>query len=136
MSGTQNISMGKLFFEEGLPGFPDMQFFTINKAETNAPFYQLISTEDESIGFWLVDPFVFFPEYQFILPEYAKASLRLEGEEPSVAVLNIITLREEGQITINLKAPLVISPETRMAKQVILNEENYSLRHPLLKKQE
>ncbi|EST55407.1 flagellar assembly protein FliW [Brevibacillus panacihumi W25] len=131
MSGTQNISIGKLFFEEGLPGFPDMQFFNISKEEANAPFYQMNSTEDETIGFWLIDPFVFFPEYQFVLPEYAKASLRLEDQNPSVAVLNIITLREEGQITINLKAPIVINRENRMAKQVILNEESYSLRHPL-----
>lgn len=131
MSGIQNISVGKLFFEDGLPGFPEMQFFKISKEETDVPFFQMQSTEDENIGFWLADPFVFLPDYQFDLPDYAKAALRLDEEEASVAVLNMITLREKGQVTINLKAPIVINRNNRMAKQVILNEESYLLRHPL-----
>ncbi|NRR23250.1 flagellar assembly protein FliW [Brevibacillus sp. MS2.2] len=131
MSGIQEISVGKLFFEDGLPGFPEMQFFQISKEDANVPFFQMQSTEDESIGFWLADPFVFVPDYQFDLPDYAKAALRLDEEDISVAVLNIITLREKGQVTINLKAPIVINRNNRMAKQVILNEEKYSLRHPL-----
>ncbi|SFK79532.1 flagellar assembly protein FliW [Brevibacillus centrosporus] len=131
MSGIQNISVGKLFFEDGLPGFPEMQFFKISKEETDVPFFQMQSTEDVNIGFWLADPFVFLPDYQFDLPDYAKAALRLDEEEASVAVLNMITLREKGQVTINLKAPIVINRNNRMAKQVILNEESYLLRHPL-----
>ena len=33
--------------------------------------------------------------------------------------------------TVNLKCPVAINPETRVAYQVILDTEDYEMRHPL-----
>ncbi|MDT3417900.1 MULTISPECIES: flagellar assembly protein FliW [Bacillales] len=125
------FEIGKVFFEEGLPGFLQLQFFKLVQEEEGTPFYLLQSTEDEKVGFWLINPFVFFADYQFRLPEQSRELLRL-SDEGQVMVFNIITPSEKG-ITVNLKAPIVINKENRMAKQVIL-EEDYDIRHPLVLK--
>lgn len=128
MSTQANID--KLYFEDGLPGFPQLQFFSLTQQEPDSPFYILQSLENEQVSFYAVDPFPFFKEYEFILPQQTKASLHIQEETP-VAVINIVTLRQDGWVTCNLKAPIVINKANRMARQVILNDESYNVRQPL-----
>ncbi|WP_019123256.1 flagellar assembly protein FliW [Brevibacillus massiliensis] len=131
MANPQYVEVGKLFFEEGLPGFSHLQFFRLLQEEKGSPFYSLESVEDPQVGFWVVDPFAFFADYEFELQEQAKASLHISQETP-VVVLNIVTPRPNQQITVNLKAPIIVNQVNRMAKQVILREEIYDVRQPLL----
>ncbi|MBO8164284.1 MAG: flagellar assembly protein FliW [Brevibacillus sp.] len=128
---NNGIQAGKLFFEEGIPGFPHLQFYQLTQHEPGSPFFSLDSMEEEQIGFWVVDPFCFFKDYQFTLSEAAKASLRIDEDTP-VGVLNIVTIRGSDQVTVNLKAPLVLNLANRMAKQVILNDDRYPVRQPLV----
>lgn len=130
MTTAEHIELGKLFFEEGLPGFPQLQFFQLRQVDQDAPFFVLHSLEKEEIQFYVIDPFLYFKDYEFTLHDQVKQALRLNDESP-VAVLNIITVRSDGQVTVNMKAPIVINQENRMAKQVILNDENYSVKQPL-----
>ncbi|UFJ40058.1 flagellar assembly protein FliW [Brevibacillus humidisoli] len=129
---NNGIQAGKLFFEEGIPGFPQLQFFQLKQHEPNSPFYSLDSMEEEQVGFWLVDPFSFFREYQFTLSDSAKASLRIDETSTPVGVLNIVTIRSNNQVTVNLKAPIVLNLANRMGRQVILNDDRYSVRQPLV----
>jgi len=134
MNTEKTIEVGKLFFEEGIPGFPDLQFYRLIQEEADSPFFSLQSIEDEQVGFWVVNPFIFFKEYEFVLHDSVKSLLHIKEETP-VAVVNIVTIRQGGQVTVNLKAPIVINQENRMARQVILNDENYSVRQPLFQLQ-
>ncbi len=124
----------KLYFEEGLPGFSHLRFYQLSQEEVDSPFFSLQSLEDDQVSFWLVDPFFFVKEYEFTLPDPVKSQLQIKDETP-IGVLNILTIRPEGQVTVNLKAPIVINRENGMAKQFILNEEQYDIRHPLFKLQ-
>jgi len=131
MTEQNKIEVGKLFFEEGLLGFQHLQFFQLlQEEEPDSPFFSLQSMEDKDVGFLVVDPFVFFKDYEFRLHDQAKETLHIKEETP-VYILNIVTARSEGQVTVNLKAPIVINKENRMAKQIILNDENYAIRQPL-----
>jgi flagellar assembly factor FliW len=130
MTTTQKIELGKLFFEEGLPGFQDLQFYQLLQVDPDLPFFVLQAMENEDVQFYVIEPFVYFKEYEFELNEQSKNALKIQENTP-VAVLNIITVRPDGQVTANMKAPIVINQENRMAKQVILNEESYSIRQPL-----
>ena len=135
MSTSNQREVGKLYFAEGMPGFADLQFFQLQQAEPDSPFFVLQSLEDEQIGFWVIDPFVFFPTYEFTLPEQAKETLHIKDTTP-LSIYTIVTLRPDGQVTVNLKAPIVINRENRMAKQVILSEERYDIRQPLFQLRE
>ncbi|MED1784210.1 flagellar assembly protein FliW [Brevibacillus fortis] len=123
--------IGKVYFEEGIPGFSHLQFFQLMQEEAGTPFYLLQSMEDNSVAFWVVEPFELFTDYQFELKAQVTKDLRL-ADDTSLVVLNIVTSRQ-GSITANLKAPIVINIENRMAKQVILDED-FEVQHSFLKK--
>ncbi|NGQ95632.1 flagellar assembly protein FliW [Brevibacillus sp. SYP-B805] len=120
----------KVFFEEGLPGFHEYHFFQLQQPEPGSPYFVLTSLDNPSIELGAIDPFHFFPSYEFTLSEYDKDRMRI-GEESSIIIVNIVTLHPDGLVTVNLKAPVVINLENRMAKQIILNEEKYPIRQPL-----
>ncbi|QDS37396.1 flagellar assembly protein FliW [Brevibacillus brevis] len=130
MNTSQKVELGKLFFEDGIPGFSHLQFFQLMQEE-ESPFFLIQSTEDKDVGFWLVDPFVFFPSYEFSLSSVTKEALRINESSP-VAVFSIVTIRENNQTTVNLKAPIVVNLSNRMGRQVILQEDSYSIRQQLI----
>ncbi|MGC5324884.1 flagellar assembly protein FliW [Brevibacillus sp. SYSU BS000544] len=127
------LGIGKLYFEEGLPGFHNLRFFHLANEESNSSFY-VLKSEEEEVEFWAIDPFVFFQDYEFTLSDQAKSLLRIE-EDSTIAILNLITLRQDRLVTVNLKAPIVINCDQQKAKQIILNDEKYDIRHPLFQLQ-
>lgn len=131
MTTAEQIELGKLFFEEGLPGFQQLQFFQLLQVDPDAPFLLLQALENEEVQFYVMNPFTYFKDYEFTLPDQVKIGLKLNGESPAVSVLSILSVHPDGQITANMKAPIVVNQENRMAKQVILHDETYSIRQPL-----
>jgi flagellar assembly factor FliW len=50
------------------------------------------------------------------------------------AVFCVLTISENiAEMTANLKAPIVINLAERVARQVVLQENEYSIRHPMFK---
>lgn len=133
MSSSQGQLAGKVYFEEGIPGFLHLHFFELVQQDSDTPFFVLHSLEEEHISFWVVDPFSFFKTYEFDLQDQVKERLRIEEGTP-IAVVNIVTNRPD-EVTVNLRAPIIINLQNGMAKQVILNDDNYQVRHVLFKKQ-
>lgn len=116
-----------LQFAKGIPGFDGETEFLLIDHE--GPFVYLQSVKDKNLIFLLADPFYFYPSYEFELPEGDKEELVIED---LVKVYGIVTLKEEvKQSTINLLAPIVINPEKRLGKQVVLHQTAYQTRHSL-----
>lgn len=136
----ETLSWGKLEVEEeqiyqfskGLPGFDEeTDFALIGMAET--PFWVLQSVKDKELSFLLGDPFVFYPSYEFELPDDEAEEL---GINEAVAVRCIITLKEQAETsTINLLAPIVLNPLERTGKQIVLHRAPYHTKHSLLQEQ-
>ncbi|MCM3143714.1 flagellar assembly protein FliW [Brevibacillus sp. MER 51] len=133
MNMSQQVELGKLFFEDGIPGFSHLQFFQLLQEE-ESPFFIIQSTEEKEVGFWVIDPFSFFPDYEFELSDVAKNALHVD-EESQLGVFSIVTLRGNNEATVNLKAPIVVNLSNRMGRQVILQEDTYSIRQALFKQQ-
>lgn len=130
MTQSMETQSKELSFPDGVPGFPQLSRFQLTQEESGQPFFNLKSLEDDQVGFWMIDPFPFFPHYEFTLVDSVKKQLLIEEGTP-VSVRTVITVRNEGEITVNLKAPIVINEAKALAKQVILNDENYGIRQPL-----
>jgi flagellar assembly factor FliW len=87
--------------------------------------------DDANMVFLLVPPAMVVADYQ---PDIPTADVELLGiQSPQdVVILNIVTLRENGTATVNLKGPIVLNRRTWTGKQVVpLNAADYSTRHPL-----
>ncbi len=117
--------------EQGIPGFPEEKSFTLLQLEQDSPFSILQSMQTPDLGFVVVNPFLFFKEYEFDLGEADKEKLCISSEE-DVQVLSIVTLKDHfSHSTANLQAPLVLNTTKGLAKQIILSDPRYKTKHQL-----
>jgi flagellar assembly factor FliW len=119
-------------FKRGIPGFEDLKQFIIFPLDDNDFFNILHSIEDEAIGLVTVSPFSIYPNYEINLEDNILSDLNIT-EEKDVLILTTVTLNSKIEnITVNLKAPIVINIVERLGEQVILDKIEYSIKHPLL----
>lgn len=118
-----------LNFQFGLPGFENEKEFTLLPLEENSVFQVLQSVQTATLAFIITNPYDITTNYSFELEEATIHALEIKDEK-EVAVFAIVSLKETiAQSTVNLKAPIVLNTTNKKAKQVILNNEDYSIRH-------
>jgi len=120
-----------LKFEHGIPGFEDEKSFVLLPLEENSIFQILQSTKTVSLAFILTIPYDLVSDYNFNLDEATVEALDINNEN-EVAVFSIVSLKDTlANSTVNLKAPIVLNTNNKKAKQVILDNENFAIRHKL-----
>lgn len=131
----------KLYFEQGLIGLPEMKaFFLIHDIENDEDekIIWLQSAEDMQFALPVINPLLVDRDYNPDVEDELLAPLGELGEE---GVLVFITLRVPTDITnmtVNMKAPLLINVATRKGCQVMVEGDRYKVRQPvyeLLKKE-
>jgi flagellar assembly factor FliW len=117
-------------FKYGIPGFFDEKQFVLLTLE-DTPFVILQSVRTPALGFAMIDPFIYFIDYDFELDEHSVEQLQLSsGKE--VAVYVILTVADPFEnTTANLQAPIVLNYEKKLGKQVILTNTPYKTKHRL-----
>lgn len=120
-------------FPAGLPGLPaELNRYALIALSEDSPFFFLHSLQENDIGFVLINPFVFFPDYEFDLTAEESAALDIKKPAEEIAVFCIVNAsRGLKKATINLLAPLMLNTAAGTARQVVLNDKRYSIRHPL-----
>ncbi|SJZ53271.1 flagellar assembly protein FliW [Garciella nitratireducens] len=119
-------------FPKGIPAFEKSKQYVLLEIEENDNFQCLQSIENVEVAFFLIVPWNFFPDYELNIPQEDLKELKITKIE-QVALYNIVSISENLQkMTANLLAPIVINQETLQGKQVILHQENYHTKHPLL----
>jgi len=128
-----------LTFPEGMPGFEDHRLFTLVPHHTpdsgkGSPFVWLQSLEDGELAFLAMDPKQAFPDYAPRVPRAELESLFLTEEAARPCLYSLLTVPNGDPvgITANLMAPVIINTTARLAKQIVLNTDQYGLRHRLL----
>jgi flagellar assembly factor FliW len=126
-----------LHFTEPLLGFPNSSSFIILSHEQHRPFKWLQCLDDPSIAFLVIDPANVMPNYAPELPETGAQELQLLPDTPRIVyVIANIPKGKPQDITLNLAAPIVINAEKGIAKQVIVEDPQYSIRQKILQEQE
>ncbi len=89
------------------------------------------STRTPALAFVAMSPFSLLPGYNPILqPQELKDLGVTDSQELGFYVLCVVK-KPVSDSTVNLKCPVAIHPETRVARQVILDTDAYEMRHPL-----
>lgn len=120
-----------LRFPEGLPGVDEGKAFQLTPVDPGGPFFELKCVDNESVSLILTDPRPFFPDYQVRLSVGELGGIELSDEKNAMILLVTVIADDITDITVNLLAPIVVNMEKGLGKQVILNDAEYSLRHPL-----
>jgi flagellar assembly factor FliW len=119
-------------FPWGLPGFAALRRFLVISVDGEEGYVWLQSLDDRSVAIPLCDPWSLFDDYDAPLPLYAKQSLELETAD-SFCLMCVLVARDEAETTINLLAPIVINLETRIGRQVTLENQRYAVRTPVVR---
>lgn len=121
----------------GIPGFPDMRRVALfgagptpgQTADEEQSLFWLQDLDDGDLAFLCVVPWIAFPEYEIDIDE---RSLGID-DQLDVRILGLITVRHEQdgeQMTVNLRAPLVVDVAKRRLQQVILSDSRWPIRAP------
>ena len=89
------------------------------------------SIKTPALAFVAMDPFALMPGYSPILqPSELEELGAADSQDLGFYVLCVVK-NPVSDSTVNLKCPVAIHPETRTARQVILETDDYEMRHPL-----
>ncbi len=115
-----------IIFPQGPLGFEGYQKWVLVE---NGLLGWLQSVEDETLAFVVGNPFEFYVDYQFDVTDVEMKELGI-GSKDEVNVLSIVSVPPKvEEMTINLLAPIVVNSKTKHAKQVVLNNNFYTVRH-------
>lgn len=132
--GTLTVQESEIItFPSGLLGFVEATRFCLVDPGDDTLILWLQSLDRPELAFAVLEPKIFKPDYSVRLSAVELRDLKLETVQQS-AVYVILTLPSDlSQMTANLKAPIVINLQAQVARQVVLQENEYSLKHPMFK---
>ncbi len=123
--------IGYIEFPEGIFGFEEeKRFIPIMAEEGSDAILYLQSVNHEELAFIVMNPFMLKEDYHPVLSreDYQK----LGGSEEDLSYYCVCTIGNTAEeSTVNLKCPIVVNAITRVARQVILDTDQYGFRHQL-----
>lgn len=118
--GVLTISQDDVFmFNGSIIGYELQNEFILLSEKDILPFKWLISMDDSETSFLLIEP-------GFLNIKYDRLKEVANGEQ----VYCIVTVdKNEGIMSVNLKAPLILNQLNHVGRQIILSAEIYSTNH-------
>lgn len=132
--GEVEIDENKMItFENGIIGFPDLKDFFIMRDEEKGPeaISWLQSKDESGMAIPIMNPLAVMPDYNPVIEDELLKPLGEVREDNIMALVTVRVPAEISEISVNLKAPIVINADTRKACQLILDDEKYQVRYPI-----
>lgn len=121
-----------LNFPNGLYGFDDEREFLLIPFEgSEGSLLCLQSRKTSALAFILMDPFALQPDYTPVLQRAELSALSVKDSGDLCYYVMCVVKQPVSDSTVNLKCPVAINPNTRVCVQVILDSEEYQMRHLL-----
>jgi flagellar assembly factor FliW len=131
--GTLEVDPARVLrFETGLAGFSECERFIVMDHDRETPLRWLQCLDDPALAFVVVEPEQILPAYEVDVPEGVMKQIGWDTEVAAedVAVMLILNC-DGGQLTANLRAPILVNIRTRAAFQLILDDPAIPLRQPV-----
>ncbi|NLZ55032.1 MAG: flagellar assembly protein FliW [Thermoanaerobacteraceae bacterium] len=130
-SDSPEVDKKIITFTNGVLGFEQYKRYLLLDHPGTDIVKWLEAVDEPEIALPVANPFHFFPGYA---PEISRENLlQLNITSPEEAlVLCVLTIGSHTrEITINLKAPIIINADLRLADQFIVENPEYNIREPL-----
>jgi flagellar assembly factor FliW len=129
--GSLEISPERIIeFPKGIPGFEDVQRYTLFHPEGEDPKYFILqAVESPEVAFHIAEPSRFGFTYEINLSDEEGELLQLE--DPADVVVVVLLMKDDHKgsqpLRANLNAPLVLNLKTRRGIQHVFAQLNYQV---------
>lgn len=118
-------------FPSGLPGLEDFRDFIILEVGETKPIYWLQSIEDKHISLPVIITFEILDDYNIDIRDNDLEDLQFESKN-DLLIMNVVVIPQDiKDMTVNLAAPIIINAKHGIAKQIIIDAGELSIRHPI-----
>ena len=125
-----------ILFPYGLIGLAGVRRFVLVDHPGGGPFQWLQAVDAPDLAFAVVDPRLFFRDYQVPVREEDLRTIGIHSVEEGVVVVILVVPRDPRGITANLLGPILINTRGRLGRQLVLEVPGYGARHPLFPERE
>lgn len=131
--GTIDVPAEKIItMERPILGFEHCRTFCMIEIDELRPFLWLQSTEHQTIAFLIVNPALFVPTYRIEVNSKEIVELDVKNATDIETYVIVTIPGNPEEMSANLQGPLLINPISRRAKQMVLVNSAYDVRHLLL----
>jgi len=120
-------------FPKGLPGFEQAREFVIYSRAEHAPFHCMANVHDQDLQFILINPLQFQESYDPRIPPHELRELDVKDPRELLLYTLVTFAPELSDSTANLLGPIFINIRTRIGKQIVIDDERYSVRERILR---
>jgi len=113
-------------------GFEQLKKYCIIEREDCRPFLWYQSIDDPSVAFVIVNPLFFYPEYRIEVNPRELEELKIHNVETVETYVIVTVPTDPRRMSVNLQGPVVISTESCLAKQLILVNSDYRIKHYIM----
>ena len=118
---------------QGIIGFPDLKHFTLifdSEREQKSAIHWLQSMDDGDIAMPVIVPGELIPDYRPTVNDELLEGLGELTPENTYILVTVRVPENIEDISVNLKAPIVINTDTNKGSQVIV-EDDFEVRHKI-----
>lgn len=134
--GTVDIEEEKIIhFENGIPGFEEYKDYTLIYdigTEEKTFFSWLQSVNEKNLAFPVVNPLNVDENYNPMVEDELLAPLGDITNENMLVLLLATIPQDVKKSSVNMKAPLIINSDNRKGMQIIVENEEYEIKHKIV----
>jgi flagellar assembly factor FliW len=117
--------------KDGILGFEHLKRFFIVDPGDQTLILWIQSIDDQSVAFPIIEPKFFQPNYSIKLLPAELASLELT-DLTDTSVYSILTIPKiVSEMSANMKAPIIINNKTKIARQIVLQNNKLEVQLPM-----
>lgn len=122
-----------LTLDRGLIGLEQYKKYTIlydcEKEEANISWLQ--SLEEPALALPVIKPWIVKEDYNPIVEDELLGGLGELTEDNLVILLTVTVPEEIEEMSVNLKAPIVINADTRKGAQIVVENKDYEVKYKI-----
>ena len=119
-------------FPSGIVGFPDLrEFLLVHDSESEGGIRWMQSIQEPAFAMPVIDPLIVMPDYNPSIEDDLLIPLGDMTDDNTLVLVTITVPHEIEKMTVNLKAPIIINGENRMANQIITEDDKYLVKFPI-----
>lgn len=125
-------------FPDGILGFEELKRFTLifdvkNNGEKSKSAW-LQAVDEPELALPVMNPFDVKEDYDPFIRDALLRDLGDVNSENAVVLLVVTVPSDVTKTTANLKAPVIINSDTRIGAQIIVENKDYVIKYPVIKK--